>query len=127
MPHLLTCLLVAQIAMENGVFSNYVTEKLVNAFVGGAVPIYRGSSHALDIFNREAMILWDPTDHTAALTLIRQLNGNHTAWAAMVTRPVLKDGERTLQEYFSVADSVGGGMLKERIRRMVAGLEDTEQ
>ena len=65
------------------------------------------------------MIYWDPADPEAALAQIRRLEANHSAWAEMVARPVLKDGERTLEEHFSVTDNVGKGLLKARIRRMV--------
>ena len=39
----------------------------------------------------------------------------------MVAEPILADGQRTLEEHFSLLDDVGGGRLKQRILRM-AGL-----
>ena len=102
-----------------------VSRLLVGRFqcVGGAIPIYLGSTHAFDIFNSKSMVIWDPASPEAALAQIRRLEANRSAWSEMVARPVLKEGERTLQEYFSVTDRVGGGVLKARIRKMVAELD----
>jgi hypothetical protein len=37
----------------------------------------------------------------------------------MLSRPMLADGEKTLREYFSLADNVGGGRLKRKIRSII--------
>ena len=44
------------IAMENKCLDGYVTEKIVNAFYSGAIPIYWGSSNINDFFNKNAFI-----------------------------------------------------------------------
>tara|TARA_Y100000590_G_scaffold317912_1_gene359683 strand:- start:1836 stop:2726 length:891 start_codon:yes stop_codon:yes gene_type:complete len=44
------------IAMENSIGDGYVTEKIVNAFYSGAIPIYWGSSNINDLFNKNAFI-----------------------------------------------------------------------
>jgi len=44
------------IAMENSIGDGYVTEKIVNAFYSGAIPIYWGSSNINDFFNKDAFI-----------------------------------------------------------------------
>jgi FkbM family methyltransferase len=44
------------IAMENTRVNGYVTEKIVNAFYSGAIPIYWGSQNINDYFNRKAFI-----------------------------------------------------------------------
>lgn len=44
------------IAMENSIGDGYVTEKIVNAFYAGAIPIYWGSSNINDLFNKNAFI-----------------------------------------------------------------------
>ena len=44
------------IAMENCKQEGYVTEKIVNAFYSGAIPIYWGSSTITDFFNEKAFI-----------------------------------------------------------------------
>ena len=44
------------IAMENKRVDGYVTEKILNAFYSGAIPIYWGSSNINDFFNKNAFI-----------------------------------------------------------------------
>ncbi len=44
------------IAMENTIKDGYVTEKIINAFYSGAIPIYWGSSNINDFFNEKAFI-----------------------------------------------------------------------
>tara|TARA_B110000971_G_C20024472_1_gene508066 strand:+ start:899 stop:2422 length:1524 start_codon:yes stop_codon:yes gene_type:complete len=44
------------IAMENCRKDGYVTEKILNAFYSGAIPIYWGSSNINDLFNPKAFI-----------------------------------------------------------------------
>jgi len=44
------------IAMENVCMDGYVTEKILNAFYSGAIPIYWGSSNVTDFFNKKAFI-----------------------------------------------------------------------
>ena len=44
------------IAMENCRKDGYVTEKILNAFYSGAIPIYWGSSNINDLFNPNAFI-----------------------------------------------------------------------
>lgn len=44
------------LAMENNNVDGYVTEKIINAFYSGAVPIYWGSPKVLDYFNPKAFI-----------------------------------------------------------------------
>lgn len=43
-------------ALENKQMNGYVTEKLLNAFYSGAIPIYWGSSNVNDLFNKKAFI-----------------------------------------------------------------------
>lgn len=44
------------IAMENSIGDGYVTEKIVNAFYSGAIPIYWGSSNINELFNKNSFI-----------------------------------------------------------------------
>jgi hypothetical protein len=44
------------IAMENSCVDGYVTEKIINAYYSGAIPIYWGSSNINDFFNKDAFI-----------------------------------------------------------------------
>ena len=44
------------LAMENTCSYGYITEKIINAFYSGAIPIYWGSSNINDFFNEKAFI-----------------------------------------------------------------------
>jgi len=44
------------LAMENCKVNGYVTEKIINAFYSGAIPIYWGSDNINELFNKEAFI-----------------------------------------------------------------------
>jgi hypothetical protein len=44
------------IAMENKCKDGYITEKIINAFYSGAIPIYWGASNINEIFNKNAFI-----------------------------------------------------------------------
>ena len=43
-------------AMENRIEDGYITEKIMNVFLGGAIPLYWGSSKVKEIFNTKAFI-----------------------------------------------------------------------
>ena len=44
------------IAFENSVVGGYVTEKIVNAYLAGCIPIYRGHCDIYKYFNRDSFI-----------------------------------------------------------------------
>lgn len=51
------------ICFENSKFGTYCTEKIVNPYLSGTIPIYWSSHHVKNIFNQESMIfLEDETD-----------------------------------------------------------------
>lgn len=43
-------------ALENGITKGYVTEKIMNVFISGAIPIYWGCDEINNYFNKEAFI-----------------------------------------------------------------------
>ena len=47
------------IAIENGVYSNYYTEKIMDCFATGTVPVYMGSPDIGDMFNPNGIITID--------------------------------------------------------------------
>jgi len=108
---------------ENSKFDGYVTEKIVNAFLGGSVPIYFGTKDVFTIFNRRAMIYWDKESIGDAMDSIRRLEEDEGAYdEVLMNEPILANGAQTVEDVFSLNVSHGGGKLRERIRRMVFGL-----
>lgn len=47
------------IAIENGVFNNYFTEKVLDCFLTGTVPIYKGCPNINKFFNIDGIITFD--------------------------------------------------------------------
>ena len=45
-----------QFSADSTVFKGFVTEKILNAFLSGAIPIYWGTDEVLQIFNKDAFI-----------------------------------------------------------------------
>ena len=108
-----------ELSMDNTKLDGYVSEKILNAFLSGSIPIYYGTTDVFKLFNKDAFIYYDIDDPQPALDRILYLETNRTAYAEVLAQPILADG--ALEEYFSLSDDVGGGRLKQRIRDMVFG------
>ena len=107
------------LVMEHVSQVNYITEKILMAFLGGCIPIYYGSEKILDIFNPQAFVFYNVTSPTSALDRIRYLELNRTAyWEVLRHQPILAD-DNVLRRYFSFDDNVGDGHLKQKIRHML--------
>ena len=107
------------LVMENLNKEGYITEKIVNAFLGGAIPIWYGTREIFDIFNKDAFVYYDIENPEEALERIRYLEQNKTAFEEVRNAPILKDGDETVRKYFSLRDDVGGGYLKNQIRALM--------
>jgi hypothetical protein len=103
--------------MEHAKEHEYVTEKILMAFLGGCIPIYYGSDMVLDIFHPDSFVYYDIENPQSAIQQIQSLEGNPALYQQMLSRPILRDGENTIAQYFSFSDNIGGGKLKERIRQ----------
>ena len=106
------------LAMENSITPNYLSEKIIMAFLAGCIPIYYGSREVFDVFNRKAFVFWDPADEGAgALQTLQELISNDTAYQEMLHQePIMANGDTTVRDYFSMSDSIGGGYLKQKLR-----------
>jgi|TARA_B110000003_G_scaffold64127_1_gene64763 hypothetical protein len=107
------------LVMENTQVDGYITEKIANAMIAGAIPIYYGTLEVFNVFNKRRFIFYDIKQPDFALEQIRMLESNHSALRDVLRLPILADGETSLRRYFSLSDDVGGGDLKYRIRRMI--------
>jgi hypothetical protein len=103
--------------MEDAILPGYITERIIDGFMAGTVPIYYGTTQIFDIFNPKAFVYFDINNPSEALDRIRYLEENPAAYQQMLEEPILADGERTIEKYFSFVDSIGKGMLKKRVRR----------
>jgi hypothetical protein len=110
------------LVMENKRAKGYITEKIMNAFLAGCIPIYYGTEEIFDIFNKKAFIWYDihsPERARAALNRIAYLEENRTAYDEVLKEPILADGEETIRKYFSFNDGLGNGDIKWFIRDLL--------
>jgi hypothetical protein len=107
------------LVLEHDKTAGYITEKILNAFVAGCIPIYYGTDEIFDMFNRKAFVYYDPENFNQSLTQVLHLESNQTAYNAMMREPILANGEETVRKYFSLDENWGGGYLKKEIRSLV--------
>jgi len=76
------------ICMENSRHKGYVTEKIVNAMLAGAIPIYWGAPDIGEIFNLESMIVVnDRSQIVAQINKIMRLESDPCAYDRMLRQP----------------------------------------
>uniref|UniRef100_A0A7S2SJN3 Fucosyltransferase n=1 Tax=Eucampia antarctica TaxID=49252 RepID=A0A7S2SJN3_9STRA len=67
------------ITMEGYISSDYVSEKLVNAFLGGTIPVYYGTKDVSKFFNPRAFIdMRDFPSFEAAAVYVHEVDNNDT-------------------------------------------------
>ncbi len=86
------------LVMENSNATGYVSEKLLQAFHGGVVPIYYGPEDVFKIFNREALIYYDETRKDEVIKRVSRLLNDPKAYARINSLPFLAKG--ALEGYF---------------------------
>jgi len=107
------------LVMENQQSDGYVTEKILNAFLGGSIPIYFGTTEIFEMFNPNAFIYYDIDNPQPALDRVAYLESNKTAYESMLNdEPILADGHHTIERFFSFG-YFGEGTLGRRIRSMM--------
>jgi Glycosyltransferase family 10 (fucosyltransferase) C-term len=108
------------LVMENDAAGGYVTEKIINAFVAGAIPVYFGTREIFDLFNPRAFVFYDISNPQPAVDLVAHLEANRTAYLSMLHEPIVAHGDDTIARYFSLhEDDPGAGHLKWTIRELV--------
>ena len=105
------------ITMESVKSPGYITEKILDAFMAGAIPIYYGTTQIYGIFNPKAFIFYDIDNPQMAIDRIAYLESNPDAYEEMLNQPILAHGEETIEKYFSFDDSIGNGALKRKVRQ----------
>jgi hypothetical protein len=81
------------ITMENTKIEHYVTEKLINGFRAGIVPVYWGSPHISKHFNpKRFIILEDDSDSSMDAVIDRMINMSDEEYFKMVNEPIFNEG-----------------------------------
>ena len=107
------------LCMENTFAEGYITEKILNVFSAGSIPIYYGGGQQLfDIFNPRSFIYYDVNHPRRALELIKHLERDKGAYTSMLSQPVLRHSVRTLEDYFSL-DGHNGGKLQQKVWKLL--------
>lgn len=79
------------ITMENARVGHYITEKLINGFKAGVVPIYWGSKHVAEHFNsKRFIILEDTTEDSMNRVIDRMATMSDEEYFNMVNEPIFK-------------------------------------
>lgn len=107
------------LVMENKNHPGFISERIINSFLSGAIPIWYGTQDIFKIFNKDAFIYYDVEDSKLALNKIAYLEYNRTAYDEMLEQPILAEGETTIDRWFSFNGKVGDSSLKRRIRSMM--------
>ena len=84
------------ICFENTKLDYYFTEKLLNAYCGGTIPIYWGCPQIKEFINEKAVLLLEENTPEAVNTLIdriMELNNNEDLYAEMYNQPFFKNNE----------------------------------
>jgi hypothetical protein len=82
------------ICFENSKFGTYSTEKIVNPYLAGIIPIYWASSHIHNVFNSQSMLFLDNEDavsYQILLNRIIELDKSDYKYLEFVNRPILND------------------------------------
>jgi hypothetical protein len=86
------------LAMENTISPGYITEKIYNAYLAGAIPIYYGHSVVNDIFNPRSFI--NITDYPDFQSCANHISRMSTAdIVQMKSEPIFRDN--TLHDYIN--------------------------
>jgi hypothetical protein len=81
------------ITMENTKIEHYITEKLINGFRAGIVPIYWGSPHISKHFNpKRFIVLEDDSESAMDAVIDRMENMSDEEYFKMVNEPIFNEG-----------------------------------
>lgn len=89
------------ICCENHSVDGYVTEKIVNAMLANAIPIYWGSPDIVKHFNPESFI--NATTNRQWVEKVKQLDKNNTLYCEMLSKPWLNGNQ--LNEYLKISQN----------------------
>mmetsp|Transcript_20356 Transcript_20356/g.38078 ORF Transcript_20356/g.38078 Transcript_20356/m.38078 type:complete len:115 (+) Transcript_20356:131-475(+) len=105
--------------MENRAKEGYISEKLVNGFLAGCLPIYFGTDQVLDVFHEDALIIYNRTRPQATIEILQYLESHPEEYQRRMSVPIFKNGRQTIEDYFSLYPTIGNGTLNQKIRNMM--------
>ena len=109
------------ICFENTIEGTYVTERLVNAFLGRTIPIYFGTNYVTHVFNKDAFLMLEDESEASYLRLlarIKELDDDDTKYIAMLNQPVFNPD-------FEYEKTYGMDALAQKIENVLQAPPDT--
>ena len=82
------------IAFENSPSRWYVTEKIMDAFLCGSIPIYNGGNKVSEEFNEEAFINANKIQGWDLITKVRELDTNWDKFLEIYEKPVFTEEQK---------------------------------
>jgi hypothetical protein len=91
------------ICFENSYESNYITEKLPNVMLGGAVPVYRGAPNVSQYFNTDSFINYDNYgSYDSMIKKIIELDNDDSKYLKFINHPwFTKNNTKSIQKKLS--------------------------
>lgn len=87
------------IAYENSSYPGYVTEKIMDCFIAGCIPIYWGSDCIEKDFNQKRILnRLDYNSDEDLIAEVKYLNENESAYLDFIAQPIFNNNQLT--EYF---------------------------
>ena len=109
------------IACENNAHPGYCTEKIVNAFEAGAIPIYWGDPRVKEMFNEKAFVcVADYPDLRAVVEQVKRIDTDDALYTEMIRQPVFREGwsfAAEMQALEEFLDHIAGQPFESALRR----------
>lgn len=91
------------ICFENSKTAGYISEKLVDSFKAGTIPIYYGDDTVLELLNNRSYIhVKDEDDFKEKIELIKKIDNNDTLYNEIIREKIVIDDtryDREVQKY----------------------------
>ena len=95
------------ICFENSKTQGYISEKLVDAFEAGTIPIYFGDDTILELLNNKSYIHVKSEDEfDEKIELIKQIDNNDTLYQEMIREKIVLDDTRYAKELQKYKDFI---------------------
>lgn len=80
------------IAVDSVSYPGFVTEKILDAFIANAIPIYRGDPEITKVFNEKAFVNCNNKANEEILEIIKEIDTNQELYKAMLDESILAEG-----------------------------------
>ena len=79
------------ICFENNKIGTYITEKIINPYLAGIIPIYWGTNHIKNIFNPDSLLFLEnetENDFNNIISQIKELDSDDDKYLEFINRPI---------------------------------------